>query len=535
MPKSPLSTLPGLPSVLSLGLAIAAIAIPLPAQLSGTYTINAAGPATGTNFTSLTQATMNLETQGISGPVTFEIFDDGGPHRDSMPFSTLNATFGTSDAVLTLGTWPGAVAGRRVTFRAAAGEHPVLDATGRAMGVFWNGADDVTIEGLEIANATFDAVSIYSEAHHGQVFRAIIRRCRIHDCGGGGVVVHGNLPHPTDTLIENNFFWNLQLTNAGGFNTVARFGYVSARRTHGTVVIHNTFYVTTAVGSAFTVIGSLPGSYTETPFTEVSQNIIVKTVAPSRPIVSWPMLSGVTSMPLSQDGNCYHDLSQGLFATFGLNGQTVAGTRAAWTSATGLDAGSMDADPLLTSPATGDLHLNPGSPCIDAGARGLVVDDIDGDARDIPDIGADEWRGAPGPSVTTVGTSNAHAQGSIPLLSGLGLPALGSGLYPILVTGALPSTSVWLFAAGGTAATPLPLGAGNTLYLELSSFDYFLSQGFGPLGPLQTDASGTTVVTPYIGNDPVLLGMRLSLQGAVADPGVGPGFVTTNALNLVIR
>ena len=70
----------------------------------------------------------------------------------------------------------------------------------------------------------------------------------------------------------------------------------------------------------------------------------------------------------------------------------------AWKSATGNDANSVFADPLLVLPASGDLHIASDSPARDAGDdlgddfRGSL--DIDGDDRagdDAADIGADEY------------------------------------------------------------------------------------------------------------------------------------------------
>ncbi len=56
--------------------------------------------------------------------------------------------------------------------------------------------------------------------------------------------------------------------------------------------------------------------------------------------------------------------------------------------------GNIDADPLFVDPSTGDYHLQPNSPCIDAAdPASTVATDFDGDARpqgDRADMGADE-------------------------------------------------------------------------------------------------------------------------------------------------
>jgi len=65
-----------------------------------------------------------------------------------------------------------------------------------------------------------------------------------------------------------------------------------------------------------------------------------------------------------------------------------------WTAVTGQGQGSVTADPLFVSGWSGvDLHLQAGSPAVDAGsADGAPSDDAEGRPRDAaPDIGAYEW------------------------------------------------------------------------------------------------------------------------------------------------
>jgi hypothetical protein len=61
--------------------------------------------------------------------------------------------------------------------------------------------------------------------------------------------------------------------------------------------------------------------------------------------------------------------------------------------------GNIDADPLFVDVGNGDLHLQQGSPCIDAGdnsAAALPSTDIDGDNRKIDDPKvADTGNGTP--------------------------------------------------------------------------------------------------------------------------------------------
>ena len=128
----------------------------LPAQLAGAYTVNPLVPTGGSNFASLADATTALGTQGVAGPVFLYLYDDAGPFTEATPFVTTTA-YAPSTAVLVMTSWTGTSNTNRVTFLPAAGENPVFDAAGRAMGVFWGGADYVTLQGIEIKNATFDA------------------------------------------------------------------------------------------------------------------------------------------------------------------------------------------------------------------------------------------------------------------------------------------------------------------------------------------------------------------------------------------
>jgi hypothetical protein len=83
-----------------------------------------------------------------------------------------------------------------------------------------------------------------------------------------------------------------------------------------------------------------------------------------------------------------------LDGTFDGGSQILSGSETNALSGTAA-SGNFSADPLHAS----DFHLSAESPCIDSGSTlGAPTTDWDGDARDeSPDIGADEWTGAPSP------------------------------------------------------------------------------------------------------------------------------------------
>src|SRR5262249_15254522 len=155
-------------------------------------------PASASNFPSLTAAVAALNAAGVAAPVFIDVYDDAGPYTEAFPFTTSNGPFPPSTAGLAFAQWPGVSSRNRLTFRAGPGEAPVIDAAGNAFGVYWNGADEVTLEGFEIRNAPFDAISLYAEASVGQALDPVISGCRIHDCGGAGVCIYGNTPSPVN-------------------------------------------------------------------------------------------------------------------------------------------------------------------------------------------------------------------------------------------------------------------------------------------------------------------------------------------------
>lgn len=499
----------------------------LSAQMAGVYSVNPTLPATPSNFVSLLDAVTALNTQGVAGPVFIDVHDDAGPYTEAHPFTTANVQWAPSTAALVLGRWNGVSSTNRVTFRAAPGKAPVLDASGRAMGVFWNGASYVTLDGFEIRNATFDGVILYSEATHGQSFDAVIRNCRIHHCGGGGVVVYGNTPNPTNTLIENNFFWNLQTTNAGGFSTTARFGYVTTRRSVGTRVVHNTFFVNTGAGGSFCAIGSYPGSASEVPYAEVSNNAILKIAAAGRPIFRMQTPAGTAFPgPVVSDANCFFDVTASPFALHGASAATIAQTLLDWQTALSLDAASLYADPALADPLNGDLHLVAGSPCINASTLAAgVLQDIDGQSRGGQlDIGADEFSRA---TIAVVGSGCAGSNAAVPRLATRQWPFLGNGLFTLQTTNAPAGAPVLLFLATGIAPSPFVVGFGCNVLLDLGSMT----------------GAGTVVLCGPIGactqhlplpNNPRLVGARVGFQNLVVDAGAPLGLTVTGALSTVL-
>ena len=516
-----------MPTLRRFALAAAVLASPAAAQMAGLYTVNPAWPALPTNFQSLAAAVQSLATNGVGGPVIIEVYDDTGPYNEASSFVTANVQWAPSTAVLTMGQWPGVSSTNRVTFRPAAGESPVLDATGRAMGVFWGGADYVTLEGFEIKNAMFDAVTLYSEASHGVATDPIVNRCRIHDCGGGGVVVYGNSAFPLNTIISNCFFWSLQTTNAGGFNTTARFGYITSRRSTNTRIVHTTFLVDTGAGSSFCAVGAFPSGTAEIPFAEISNNVFLKTGGAGRPFFHFQSPTGATQfVPSVCDSNCFHDVTASPFARWGASAGTTSNTLLDWQLNALRDLASIGADPLLLDVGNHDFHLTVLSPCNGASTVATgIVEDVDGQARLAAlDIGADEFSAA---TIASVGVG-CQGTGSIaPVMSSLEWPFLGNPRFALTVSQMPPNQAMLVFASFGTTTSPYVVGFGCNVYLNLA----FLT-GL-PIVPVAGSAGTASVVIPWPAN-PAFIGVNYAFQALVIDPGAPMGITLTNAVDIVL-
>lgn len=391
------------------------------------------------------------------------------------------------------------------------------------MGVFWGGADYVTLQGLEIRNPIYDGISLYAEAQHGVASDPIIDGCRIHHCNGPAITIYGNTPQPANTLVQNCQMWSCQQTGGGAFGTTGRFGYISTRRTNGTRIVHNTFYVDTLTNNVnYCVLGSRCSSATEVPFAEVSNNIFVKLVSSTAPLFRFYTPTG-SSFPVPPlcDSNCFFDVSGGPFALYGDLAGTTAATLADWQLA-GNDLNSLSADPQLRDVVARDFHLTALSPCIAASTVAAgVAEDFDGQARSAAiDIGADEYSAG---YYTLVGTGCTGTGATTPKLDLWSWPFLGNPSLAIGFEDTPPGSIVGLFGSLGVSPVPLPIGAGCNAYLDPGSFV--------ALAATTTSAAGSTAIVFPVPNSPVFVGFNIGYQGLVLDAGAALGFTVTNGID----
>ena len=200
---------------------------------------------------------------------------------------------------------------------------------------------------------------------------------------------------------------------------------------------------------------------------------------------------------------------------------------------------NIDADPIFTDMASGDLHLQAASPCLDMGDAtvfGLPTADIDGDPRIVfagPDMGADEI--------------------ASPFLSGSGedlaLEVLVNGVQAIQLA-AGDALSIRIHSPNGTfdgtppviAAQIFPNGSPPSgwpglpeVHLDPGSLVFlFLETSFGPLGPVVIPPGGFTLAYSLPASMP---GYSIRIQGFAFGPlaAVNGLFAATGAHDLVFQ
>jgi Right handed beta helix region len=217
--------------------------------------------------------------------------------------------------------------------------------------------------------------------------------------GGTRIVVERNIVHHSNLGVElasehsgrntsyitlrNNFFYNNTQTG------IAMGGYdIKRGSTENCVIVNNTLYNNFTQGDW----GAELYIQFDTRNNLIKNNIIFANSS-RRFIESWSAVMTANVV----DRNLYFASGSGSNGTWIWKGVTYT-TFAAYQSGSGNDAtGFVGVDPLLVNPAAGDLHLNVGSPAINAGenlpSSQIGTVDIDGNARiinGVVDLGADE-------------------------------------------------------------------------------------------------------------------------------------------------
>lgn len=213
--------------------------------------------------------------------------------------------------------------------------------------------------------------------------RIVIERNVVHDCNIGIELAseHGG-KSTSEVIVRSNF---VSRSHSIG---IAIGGYDTNRgSTEDCAIVHNTLYDNDLDQSGG---GELLIQY------DVRDNVIENNVIHAGAQNQFLANEFDATSGNVIDHNLYYSTGGAPSSSWAWTGEPYTGF-AAWQAATGNDANSTFADPLLVSPGTGDLHLGPGSPAIGA-AVALAPEvagtlDIDGTPRvsgAAADLGADE-------------------------------------------------------------------------------------------------------------------------------------------------
>jgi hypothetical protein len=139
----------------------------------------------------------------------------------------------------------------------------------------------------------------------------------------------------------------------------------------------------------------------------------------------------------------------------------------------------------------------------------------------------------PVPSLTTVGTGCIGSSGLPLTLGSLQLPFIGNPTFSLDVSQGPALSNAYLFASFGISPVPAGLGGGCFIYLDLTTMQMLINQGFSPIGPLGTGPTGATSFSLPIPPDPGIAGFSIAFQAAVSDS-TPLGLVLSNAVDGLI-
>jgi hypothetical protein len=141
---------------------------------------------------------------------------------------------------------------------------------------------------------------------------------------------------------------------------------------------------------------------------------------------------------------------------------------------------------------------------------------------------------APAAQLNVVGMGCSGSNG-ITTLSSAQLPFLGNSAFSLDVSQGAVSSNAYLFWATSTAATPVAVGGGCFVHLDPQSLLYFVNLGQAPLGPMPTNAFGTTSFPLPVPANPSLAGFNVIFQAAVLDATVPLGLTLSNGVRVLLN
>ncbi len=312
--------------------------------------------------------------------------------------------------------------------------------TGRDCIKITPGCKDILIQNCEIYRSGVGPANVEAQNAEGidnvNADNMIVSGCYFHDIATNGMYAKGGA---RNCIMENNLIINCgEFGMAAGFldtdaewfnrdtnpdyqesfdiiirnNIVinAKWGGIGLFAAVGSKVYHNTFVnvggetmapLHISAGEIYTGSGAPLAPPCRN--LEIIDNIFTQPSDSDRPMIFLRSMNDGMAPPLAGnnkvDYNIYYKTGN---SPFYQNRQSDNLSRTSWQNATGFDAHSREADPLLDN----NFHLRAGSPALKGGTiSGMVARDYDGDARgSTPDIGADESGGKTLPIPPPAGT-----------------------------------------------------------------------------------------------------------------------------------
>ena len=266
------------------------------------------------------------------------------------------------------------IVGNRVSY---AGK-PVNGATAKGISVTDSNdslLEDNTVDhnsnyGIYLANSARNQIVGNQVAFNAKVYSRAASGIRLH--GSDANTVAGNVSHDNeDSGIEvvTGSDANLVVNNVGYGNGDHGIDVLNAT---GQRVVSNSIYNNLTAG-----INAEGGS----TGTTLANNISVDNGIGSPRTKGNIRVDAQSTSGTTIDYDVVHLRSAGTLIVWGT---TAFSSLATFTATTGQESRGIDADPLWTSPASGDLHLMPGSPAIDSaasGTSGQSATDADGNGR----------------------------------------------------------------------------------------------------------------------------------------------------------
>ena len=116
----------------------------------------------------------------------------------------------------------------------------------------------------------------------------------------------------------------------------------------------------------------------------------------------------------------------------------------------------------------------------------------------------------------------------------LGVPSLGNAAFGVTFAGGPPDGQALIYLSTGIAASPLVIGSGCAVVLDLAGVATYVAAGSSPVGPPQLDGSGAALLPCGVPADPCLVGFQVAIQAGCVDPVVPSNLFVSNGLLLTV-